>query len=65
MIKTIKLTIGLKVLYHGVLGPKGLKSNTIETTITSTPWKLGHGAWVVKIKDVIGAVSLDHIELIT
>jgi hypothetical protein len=46
----------MRVIYHPYIGAAGE-----EHVIASDPWQLGHGDWVVKLKDKSGGVGVDFI----
>ena len=52
--------IGAMVDYHSEIGGPVTKRNC---RIRSGPWKLGSGAWVIKITGVAGGVSLDALTI--
>lgn len=53
---------GTPVRYWSVIMSDGYKEGSVDTTITSTPWKLGGHTWVCSVADVKGCVSIDHLE---
>ncbi len=55
-----RLPIDQRVRYYPVAG----EIDSVTTAIRSEPWRLGHGAIVVKIVGRAGGVHIDHLELI-
>ncbi len=55
------LTLGTKVYCHSIIGEP---HDGVVRQIESAPWKLGHGAWVVKCTDKSGGWSLSAITLV-
>lgn len=53
--------LGTKVKYYPV---RSFKNEFILTTITTTAWKLGHGAAVVGLACGAGGYSFDNIEVL-
>ena len=53
-----KIKIGMLVDYHSIID--GVITEP-RCKITSEPWQLGHGQWVVQIDKIRGGVSLDAI----
>jgi hypothetical protein len=54
-----KLDIGVKVLYHDIVGDAGEKR-----TCRSKAWQLGHGDWVVSFEGYSGGYDVEHISKI-
>jgi len=50
--------IGMPVKYYPVDG----EARFIRANIRSEPWRLGHGAIVIKITGITGCVSVEHLE---
>lgn len=46
---------GQKVYYHNIISDP---HDGVVRKIESKPWQLGHGAWVVKVSDKSGGVSV-------
>ncbi len=60
----VTFELGEEVWYHKIIKNDGTKLDSVKAEITSKPWKLGHGEWVVKLKGFSGGISLNHIEKI-
>ena len=56
------LKVGVPVTYYGIIKKDGTKLDPTETHITVETWLIGREL-VCKVKGIVGAVSVSHIEL--
>ncbi len=60
-IRPSEYKIGDPVRYYPVLPNVGEVPGYEVTKIRSTPWQLGHGAWVINVEGRTGGVLTEHL----
>ena len=63
-IKHTDAVIGTKVICYEYITESGVGFGDIITEITSKPWQIVKGIWIVKLKDKKGPVKLSLLEKI-
>jgi hypothetical protein len=54
------IPVGTRVTYYPIMPPEPFEPGII-TTVRSEPWRLGHGAIVVKVNGRSGGVLVSHL----